>query len=64
MEETKTRFENDFIDNQVAIQFKHYVINMILLFIFFGIIFYIIVDIISDFQKARLIKFNLRYKLK
>ena len=56
--------QKEFNENQVAIQFKHYVINMILLFIFFGIIFYIIVDIISDFQKARLIKFNLRYKLK
>ena len=60
MQETKTA---EFNENQVAIQFKHYVINMILLFIFFFIIFYVIVDTISDMQRAKLIKFKLRYKL-
>ncbi len=62
MEETKSELE--FNQNQIAIQFKYYVINMILLLLFFGIVFYVIVDVIYDMQTARLIKFNLRYKLK
>ena len=62
MEETKSELE--FNQNQIAIQFKYYVINMILLLLFFAVMFYVILDVISDMQTARLIKFNLRYKLK
>ena len=62
MQEIKT--EDEFHINQVEIQFKHYIINMILLFIFFGIIFYVLIDVITDINREKFIKYNLRVKLK
>ena len=62
MQEIKT--EDEFRINQVEIQFKHYIINMILLFIFFGIIFYVLIDVITDINREKFIKYNLRVKLK
>lgn len=59
MEENK---EDEFYENQIAIQFKHYVINMILLSIFLFIILYVIIDVIMDIQTASKIK--LRYRIK
>ena len=59
MQENKTEEINR---NQVDLQFKHYIINMILLLIFFGIIFYVIIDVITDINRAKMIKYNLRLK--
>ena len=61
MQENK---DDEIRENQIAQQFKYYIINMILCSIFFSVILYVIIDLITDMQKARLIKFNLRYKLK
>ena len=56
------KITDEFHRNQVEIQFKHYIINMILLFIFFAIIFYVLIDVISDINRAKFIKYNLRLK--
>ena len=56
------KIADEFHRNQVEIQFKHYIINMILLFIFFAIIFYVLIDVISDINRAKFIKYNLRLK--
>lgn len=62
MQELKT--EEEFNRNQVFLQFKHYMINMILLFIFFGIIMYVLIDVITDIQTSKMIKQNLRIRFK
>jgi uncharacterized protein (UPF0333 family) len=62
MRELKT--EEEFNRNQVELQFKHYMINMILLFIFFGIIMYVLIDVITDIQTSKMIKQNLRIRFK
>jgi hypothetical protein len=59
MEENK---EEDFYENQNALRFKTYVINMILLSIFLFIILYVIIDIIIDLQTVS--KMRLRYRIK
>ena len=61
MQELKTE---EFNRNQVELQFKHYIINMILLFIFFGIIMYVLIDVITDIQTSKMIKQNLRIRFK
>lgn len=61
-EENKT--EEEFNRNQVYLHFKHYIINMILLLIFFGVIFYVLIDVLSDMKTSKMIKYNLRFKLK
>ena len=60
MQDIKT--EDEFHRNQLDLQFKHYIINMILLLIFLGVILYIIIDVITDIHKAKMIKYNLRLK--
>ena len=56
------KITDEFHRNQVEIQFKHYIINMILLLIFLGVILYIIIDVITDIHEAKMIKYNLRLK--